>query len=78
MKIGLVQRPELREALALPERFDILLVVALGSPLEAVIIDEVTDGNSRYRRDGEGCHHVPKRVLNDLIVKPNNLDSGNA
>lgn len=67
--IGSVQRQELRQALVIPERFDILYVLALGKPREQVQLETVgADGDIKYWRDPEGVHHVPKRALDDLIV----------
>jgi nitroreductase len=67
--IGSIQRPGLREKLDIPERYEILLVIALGRPIETVILEAVkADGNIRYWRDDEGRHHVPKRALDDIIL----------
>jgi len=64
-----VDREELRKALAIPARYEILLVLALGKPREKVVIETVgLDGNTRYWRDDEGVHHVPKRPLDDIII----------
>ena len=61
--------PRLRQELALPDHLQILLVVALGKPLENVIIDESgEDGDIRYWRDEERNHHVPKRSLEEIII----------
>jgi nitroreductase len=68
--IGNIKREELRSILQLPERFEILLVLALGRPVETVVLEPVApDGNIRYRRDEQGVHHVPKRALADIIVE---------
>ena len=67
--IGSIKRDQLRLALGLPERYDILLVIALGRPREEVVIDEVgPDGNIKYWRDEKGVHHVPKRPLAEIII----------
>jgi hypothetical protein len=67
--IGSVQRERLREALEIPSRYEILLVIALGKPKETVIIEAVgADGDIKYWRDEEGRHHVPKRALDEIIV----------
>ncbi len=67
--IGSIKRDELRRVLALPDRCEILLVIALGVPKEKVVIDEVGPGGDiKYWRDSDGVHHVPKRRLEDLIV----------
>ncbi len=67
--IGTVNRRRLRELLDIPERYEILLVIALGRPKEKVVIEEVSEGESiRYWRDAEGVHHVPKRRLDDIVL----------
>jgi nitroreductase len=67
--IGLIQREELRKALEIPPRYEILLVLALGKPREQVMIDELApQGDIKYWRDSAGVHHVPKRPLKELIV----------
>jgi len=67
--IGTIQRENLKTALEIPPRFDILLVLALGKPKERVMIERVdASGNTKYWRDNEGVHHVPKRSLEDIII----------
>jgi nitroreductase len=67
--IGSIQRPKLREALNIPDRYEILLVIALGRPVETVILEAVkADGDIKYWRDGIGGHHVPKRSLDDIVL----------
>jgi nitroreductase len=67
--IGSIQRPKLREALNIPDHFEILLVIALGQPKETVVIDEINpDGDIKYWRDENQVHHVPKPRLKDIIM----------
>lgn len=67
--IGSVQRDRLRALLAIPDRYEILVVLALGKPQETVIVDEVgPDGDIKYWRDAGQVHHVPKRSLDELIL----------
>ena len=67
--IGSINRDGLRKALNLPEQYDIVLVIALGKPLEQVVIDPVgEDGSIKYWRDENGVHHVPKRALDQLVL----------
>ncbi len=67
--IGSIKREELRKALDIPSRYEILLVLALGRPREKVVIETVgPNGDIKYWRDSEGLHHVPKRALDELIV----------
>jgi len=68
--IGLVKREELRETLAIPSRYEILLVIALGKPQEQVVLDEVgPNGDIKYWRNRDGVHHVPKRPLKEIIIE---------
>jgi len=67
--IGAVEKQGLRKALEIPDRYEILLVLALGKPRETVVIETVNPaGDVGYWRDSEGIHHVPKRPLDDIIV----------
>ncbi|HOT44565.1 MAG TPA: nitroreductase family protein [Spirochaetota bacterium] len=67
--IGAIQKEGLRAALNIPEKYDILLVLALGKPKETITIEPVgPEGDIRYWRDGKETHHVPKRSLDDLIL----------
>jgi nitroreductase len=73
--IGSVNKDNLRKALKVPDRFEILHVIALGRPDETIVIEEIgQDGDIKYWRDDSGIHHVPKRALDDIIVRVN---SGN-
>lgn len=67
--IASIQRNQLREALGIPKRYEIILVIALGKPDEEVKIEEVgLEDRIEYWRDDEGGHHVPKRKLDDIIL----------
>lgn len=69
--IANIKRDELRTVLAIPDRCEILLAVALGKPREQVVIETVGDsGDVKYWRDKDGVHHVPKRTLQELILGP--------
>jgi len=57
------------EVLNIPDTYEILLVLALGKPVEKVIIDDIKEGDIRYWRDNNNYHHVPKRSLSELIIK---------
>jgi nitroreductase len=68
--IGSIRKNELTQELALGPDFEILLVLALGKPKEEVVIEPLGEGGSTaYWRDNEQRHHVPKRALEDLIVR---------
>lgn len=68
--IGSVSREKMREALAIPERYEILLVIALGKPAEEVVLEETgPDGDIKYYRDASDVHHVPKRPLDEIVLR---------
>jgi nitroreductase len=68
--IASIRRPELCRALSIPDHLEVLLTIALGRPKERVVIEQVGPGGDiRYWRDADGTHHVPKRSLDELIVK---------
>lgn len=67
--IATVRRAELSAELKLPDHLEILLVIALGKPVEQVVIEPLgPQGDVRYWRDERQVHHVPKRSLDDIIV----------
>jgi len=61
-----VDRERLRRILKIPDELEIVLVVALGYPVESPIVDEVRDGDVRYWLDENGVLHVPKRTLEEI------------
>lgn len=68
--IYMVQRQKLREVLHIPEKYEILLVLALGKPKEEVVIEEIDEGaDIKYWRDENRVHHVPKRKLQDVVLE---------
>jgi hypothetical protein len=44
-------------------------VLAIGYPTEHVVVDPMVDNDYKYWRDKEGIHHVPKRLLDDILIK---------
>jgi len=67
--IGSAKRERLRELLAVPGHLEILLVIALGKPVEEVRVEPVpASGSIKYWRDPVGVHHVPKRSLEDVLL----------
>jgi len=66
---GSINRDRLREELDIDECYEIPLVIALGKPVENVVLEDVgPDGSIKYYRDEQAVHHVPKRKLDDVIV----------
>jgi nitroreductase len=67
--IASLKREELADELKIPDKYEILLVLALGKPIENVIIDDIKDDDVKYWRDSDKNHHVPKRSLKEVIIK---------
>lgn len=69
--IGSCKRVEILEAVELdPQRYSLALVLALGKPKEEVRMVPVgEDGSTTYYRDENQVHYVPKRALEDIMVR---------
>ncbi len=68
--IASIKRDELRSILQIPDKYEIIQVIALGKPLEKVVIEPLpASGDIKYWRDENKVHHVPKRSLDELILK---------
>lgn len=55
--------------LNLPNNLEPVLVLALGYPTEDVRIVEMINGEHKYYRDAKGIHYVPKRKIEEILVK---------
>lgn len=66
--IGSVNRVKLQRDLAIPDRYKIIHVIALGKPKEIVQLETMKKDDYKYWRDSQQVHHVPKRDLEDLII----------
>lgn len=63
-------KKKVAEALRLPSHCDPLYVVAIGYDAEkAKIVDVNSDGDIKYYRDAADTQCVPKRALEELIIK---------
>lgn len=70
--IASINTVQLKASLKLPDNLELLFVIALGKPKEKIKIESLSpDGNVKYWRDEKHVHHVPKRKLDDIIVKSN-------
>jgi nitroreductase len=67
--IGALNRPMLKADLQLDDRYEIMLVLAIGKPDEIILIEEIEpDTDIKYYRTPDGTHRVPKRRLGDIII----------
>jgi nitroreductase len=68
--IGSIKREQLKKDFQIPEKYNILLVLAIGRPREKIVIEPVgPDKSIKYWRDENDVHHVPKRTLDEIILK---------
>jgi nitroreductase len=67
--IASIKRDGLISELSIPDKYDVLLVLALGKPVESVVVDDIKNSDVKYWRDSDKVHHVPKRSLKELILK---------
>ena len=68
--LGNVRKETLRQVIGLNEGLEILLVIALGKPIEEVVLEDVSEGEATtYYRSDDKVHHVPKRRLEDLVLR---------
>ena len=67
--IASIKREELRNDFEIPDKYEILLILALGKPIENVIVEDIKGDDVKYWRDSNRFHHVPKRSLKDIIIK---------
>ncbi len=65
--IGAMDRKFVRQVCGIDERYEILLIIAIGAPAEESRIVDVED-SIKYWRDEAGSMRVPKRLLKNLII----------
>jgi len=67
--MGAIQREPIKQALNIDEKYNLMLLIALGRPAETIVIDEVAAGaDLTYYRTADGVHHVPKLGLDDVLI----------
>ncbi len=67
--IGNYSQVAVKETLNLSEDTPALLVIAIGKPMEDIVLTEASVGESvAYYRDENDIHYVPKRKLTDIII----------
>lgn len=67
--IATVNRTRLAQIFDLPDRYEILMVLALGVPAQEVVVEPLpSDGSIKYWTGEDGKHHVPKRGLDEILV----------
>ena len=59
---------KIRELFEIPEHYDLKQVISLGYPDEESVMETYKD-SFKYWKDADGKMHVPKRELDDIILK---------
>ncbi|MCD7868760.1 MAG: nitroreductase family protein [Clostridiales bacterium] len=67
--IGNFNKNDVQKLLELPEYIQPNLIVAFGKPAEDIrLVEAGEDGSTKYYRDENGVHYVPKRKLEDILI----------
>ncbi|MFX0082786.1 MAG: nitroreductase family protein [Candidatus Hodarchaeota archaeon] len=66
--MGAINFKKIRELFEIPEHYDIKQVISLGYPDEESVMETYKDSFT-YWKDSNGKMHVPKRELDDIILK---------
>lgn len=67
--IGNFDGADIAREFCIPENCQLQLILALGEPDEEIILEEARDGKVTYYRDEAFVHHVPKRPLEEILIK---------
>lgn len=67
--LGAIQREEIKKALKLDEKFDVVYLLAVGYPMQKSRAVDMRGGDTKYYESGDGTINVPKRPLDEVLVK---------
>ena len=66
--IASIDKTKIKKIVNLSKENEIILVIAIGKPIEQIVLEDVGEnGSIKYWRDENDVHHVPKRKLDDVI-----------
>ena len=66
--MGSINRVKIKEILKISDEYEISHLVSLGYPDEESVMEPYKD-SMKYWKDAEGKMHIPKRALDDIILK---------
>ena len=66
--IGSATAEAIRSTLSLPSHIEPALILGLGVPEETVVLTDAEDGQTKYYRDENNIHYVPKRPLSEILL----------
>ncbi len=67
--LGAIDRSALTDILNLPEKYSLVYLLAAGYPAQESKAVEMTDGNVKYFMDEDKVLNVPKRPLDEVLIK---------
>lgn len=60
----------IKEEFSLDKDINILMVIAIGYPVEEAVVDDISaDEDIKYYRDENARHHVPKFTIDNIVIK---------
>jgi nitroreductase len=63
-----VKKEDMRTQLNLPKNLEPQMVIAMGKPVENIVITDVENNDIKYYRDEKRTHFVPKRSLKEIVI----------
>lgn len=66
--IGSFKKKDAMTLLEVDSSLTPLYLIALGKPVEEVVLEEMKGDDHQYWRDGNNVHHVPKRSLQEILI----------
>lgn len=67
--LGAINREEIKKVLNLPEHLNVVYLLALGYPAQSSRAVDMKDGDTKYFLDDTNTVNVPKRTLDEVLVK---------
>ena len=67
--LGAIERENIKNALKIPQNLDVVYLLALGYAAQESKVCEMSEGNVKYFLDDSNVINVPKRSLDEIIVK---------
>ena len=67
--LGAIDREGIKKLLDIDEKFDVAYLLAVGYPMQKSRMTEMKDGSVKYFEGDDGSINVPKRSLDEVIVK---------
>lgn len=67
--LGAINREEIKNVLGIDDRFHVSYLLALGYPAQKGETFDIKDNDIHYYFDEQGNVHVPKRTMDEVVVK---------